>query len=382
MTREFDFLLASVRQFFRPGSLLPSKEGLDWGVVFELADRHAVGGFLRSACDSLESVSGRRLEPARSNLALSAELVKLAGLFEKETINVVPLKGPVLGAALYRGKVLKASTDLDLLVRPSDALKAKALLESIGYRLLTVPHWPAGKAYLRNINDELAFRDPSCWLKLDLHWRLLPGYFPAPFDEAELWSRTRSIPWGNARVRILTPEQQLMFLCAHGAKHLWARLGWLCDLARLIQVETGIDWSEVFDLARSSHTTRVVLLGLALANDLIGVELPAAAAARADSDPQARVLAATVLARLRADRPASHVATAWFCVRALERGSQRARLVFGMFVQPTEAEYRVLQMPPALYWAYYLFRPLRLAAKYARRLSGSRDRRQLHEKNF
>ena len=38
MTREFDFLLASVRRFFRPESPLPSKEGLDWSVVSELAD--------------------------------------------------------------------------------------------------------------------------------------------------------------------------------------------------------------------------------------------------------------------------------------------------------------------------------------------------------
>ena len=68
-----------------------------------------------------------------------------------------------------------------------------------------------------------------------------------------------------------------MFLCAHGAKHLWARLGWLCDLARLIQMEQGIDWSEVFDQTRRSHTTRMILLGLLLADNLLGVELPAAA---------------------------------------------------------------------------------------------------------
>jgi hypothetical protein len=377
MTREFDFLLASVRLFFRPGSPLPSKEGLDWGAVLELADQHAVGGFLRSACDPLESVSVSGLEPARSDLALSAELAKLADLFEKEMIEVVPLKGPVLGATLYQGKVLKASTDLDLLVRPSDALKAKALLESIGYRLLTVPHWPTGKAYLRNINNELAFRDPDSRLKLDLHWHLLPGYFPSPFDDAEVWASVRAVPWGNTRLQILSPEQQLMFLCAHGVKHLWSRLGWLCDLARLIQVEPGIDWSKVFDQTRRSHTTRVVLLSLLLVDNLLGVELPPPVAGLVAADPQVRVVAATVLERFRAARPESHAATALFCARALERNSHRSRLIFGMFFQPTEAEYSVVQLPPFLYWTYYLLRPLRLAAKHSRRPSGSRDRRVL-----
>jgi len=369
MTREFDFLLASVRRFFHPESPIPSQEGLDWNLVSELAHRHAVAGFLRRACDIPAPADGA-LEAARSSLAASAELAKLADLFKKEMIDVVPLKGPVLGVALYKDKALKVSTDLDLLVRRHDAFRAKRLLESIGYCLETVPHWPSDRAYLRNINNELSFRDPGCWLKLDLHWTLLPGYFPSPIDEAGLWARVRSISWGGTQILTLSPEQQVMFLCAHGAKHLWARLGWLCDLARLIQVEQGIDWTEVFDEARRSDTTRTVLLGLLLAGNLLGVELPPAAAALEDADPQARALAATVLERLRHDRPATLVATAAFCVRALERNSQRVRLLFGMFLQPTEAEYRVVQMPPALYWAYYLFRPVRLVAKYTRRLSG------------
>jgi hypothetical protein len=131
-----------------------------------------------------------------------------------------------------------------------------------------------------------------------------------------------------------------------------------------------MDWSEIFEQTRRTSTTRIVLLGLLLANNLLGVEIPSAAAAFVDADPQARVLAAEVIQRLQAGRPASQVATVLFCLRVLERNSYRARLILGMFVQPTEAEYRVVQMPPALYWLYYLFRPLRLATKYARQLCG------------
>lgn len=376
MIREFDFLLASVRQFFRP-ELPPSpQEGLDWTSLVALANRHAVAGFLRRSCDA-GALDGRGLDTARSNLALSAELVKLAGVFNREMIEFIPLKGPVLAAVLYQDEALKVSTDLDLLVRRSDALRAKRLLESIGYRLLTVPHWAVEKAYLRNVNDELAFRDPGCWLKLDLHWSLLPGYFPSPFDDAEIWANVRPVRWGRTQIQTLSPEQQLMFLCAHGVKHLWSRLGWLCDLARLIQVEPGINWAAVFEQTRRSHTTRMILLSLLLADNLLGVGLPPAAAAPIAADPQARVLAAAVAERLRSDRPASMVDTAIFCARASERTSQRARLIFAM-LQPTEAEYRVVQMPPFLYWTYYLLRPLRLAAKHSRRLSSSRDRRVLH----
>jgi hypothetical protein len=381
MTCEFDFVLAAVRRFFRPESPLPSTEGLDWKLVVELAEGHAVSGFVRRVCD-VPGLEADGAEAARANLALSAELVKLAGVFDEEQIGVIPLKGPVLATALYKEDVLKKSTDLDLLVRRRDALRAKRALEGIGYQLMTVPHWPLDNAYLRNVNDELSFRDPRSWLKLDLHWNLLPGYFPSPLDEDEVWAGTRSILWGKARLQTLSPEQQLLFLCAHGAKHLWARLGWLCDLARLVQVEQQIDWTAVFEQGRRSHTTRMTLLGLLLANDLFGVQLPGANAERvkSDSDSSVRALAATVVAQLSSSKQPSQLAFGALCTRALDRPAQRLRLLLGMFVQPTEAEYQVLQLPRPLYWTYYGFRPLRLAVKYARRRNVARDERALQAK--
>ncbi len=176
--------------------------------------------------------------------------------------------------------------------------------------------------------------------------------------------------WGPTQVRTLAPEHLLLFLSAHGSKHLWERLGWLCDAARLIQVAPGLDWSAVIAAARQTDTLRMVSLTLLLARDLLGVEAPEGARGLAGGDARTRELAASVVERLRADRPVSAVDTAVFGLRAFERTSHRARLVYGVFLQPTEAEYRVLQLPPRLFWLYYIFRPARLAIKYARRVAG------------
>lgn len=369
MTSEFDFLLAAVRRFFRPESPLPSAEGLDWSDLLRLADRHAVRAFLHHSCPNPELRDSAR-EAARFNLILSAELAKLLDIFEKQTIDVVSLKGPVLGAALYGDEALKTSSDLDLLIRPSDALRAIRALQAGGYRMESVPHWPADSAYLRDPNSELSFSDPSGEIKIDLHWRLLPSYYPTLFDDAELWGKLRSVPWARIHARTLAPEHLLLFLCAHGTKHLWERLGWICDTARLLQVEPELNWSEVFVHARRTDTRRMVSLGLLLASDLLGVDLPPASVELALADAHTRTLARTALERLRADSPASELDTAVFRIRALERNSNRMRLAAGMVCEPTEAEYRALQLPPHLYWLYYLFRPLRLAIKYSRRLVG------------
>jgi hypothetical protein len=109
-------------------------------------------------------------------------------------------------------------------------------------------------------------------------------------------------------------------------------------------------------------------VGLLLASDLLGVDLPPAAI-----DTEARALAADVIERFHTRAPilTAAVESARFSMRAFERTSQRTRFLFGIFLEPTEAEYRALQLPPVLYWLYYPFRPLRLALKYARRLGSS-----------
>jgi hypothetical protein len=365
VTREFDYLLAAVRQFFRPETRPPRAEGLDWREVMRLAESHSVMPLLYRACGNAE-LRDRIQEIARFSLTLSAELVKLLDVFEDQKIRVIPLKGPVLSAALYGEQALRTSADLDLLVRPGDLLRAKSLLEKAGYRMESVLHWPVGSACFRCRDSQLSFSDPTDRVSVDVHWRILPGYFPKSLDEADVWRNLRSVPWEGSKVWTLAPEHSLLFLCAHGTKHLWERLGWICDIARLLQVEPGIDWFEVFSHASRTHTSRMVYLGLLLASDLLGAELPLAVAERVTGDSRARALASIVTERLRAGNTASALDATRFSAHAFERTGQRVRFVFGIFVQPTEAEYCALQLPPGLHWLYYLFRPLRLAVKYSR----------------
>jgi hypothetical protein len=56
--------------------------------------------------------------------------------------------------------------------------------------------------------------------------------------------------------------------------------------------------------------------------------------------------------------------SASFGRRAFERTGHRVRLLIGVFLEPTEAEYEVLKLPLPLHWLYYFFRPLRLMVKY------------------
>jgi len=378
VTQEFPFLLACVRRFFDPETPQPNAVGLDWRKLTQLADRHAVVALFCQAirerndipADILDYFQGRALEAARFDLTLSAELSRLLKLFEGHQIQVVSLKGPALRYTLYGDTALRSSSDLDLLVRPEDVLRAKRALEAAGYYMQSVVPSNADEACLRRRDCQVTLSrkitDQDDLLFVDLHWRLLPGYFPRFFDEGEIWGCLRHVSMAGTPVSTLSPEHLLLFLCAHGTKHLWERLGWLCDIARLVQVETGIDWTKVFSEARHTDSSRMVVLGLLLASELLGISLPSAAREHISSDQNDRELIETVRHRLYDEilTPASARESASFSRRAFERTGHRVRFLFGVFLEPTEAEYEALKLPLPLHWLYYFFRPLRLMFKY------------------
>src|SRR5207245_9367168 len=113
----------------------------------------------------------------------------------------------------------------------------------------------------------------------------------------------RRVPFAGASVPALSPESLLLFLCAHGTKHAFERLGWICDVARLLQVEREIDWPELFLCAERTETARTLHLSLLLARDLFGISPPPGASGRLAADRAAQALESMVRSRLLHDAP-------------------------------------------------------------------------------
>ena len=88
-------------------------------------------------------------------------------------------------------------------------------------------------------------------------------------------------------VHTLAVEDLLPFLCVHAAKagHRWRRLSWVADVAWLVHAHSGLDWGQVLAEARGLGCERRLLLGLRLAEDLLGAVLPDSVRQRMSADP-------------------------------------------------------------------------------------------------
>jgi Uncharacterised nucleotidyltransferase len=330
----------------------------DWSVLVGQATRHGVASlvswYLNQACP--EGAPAPLGEPFRQNagrtLLLTAELLRLLDIFEAASIPLVPFKGPALAWSLYETPALREMSDLDVLVRPRDANRAIGLLRSHGYR----PRFSCVDRRFFAADREMHFDREDGQVAVDLHWGLLPRFFP--LDASAFFERLAPVPIAGRQVLTLCPEDLLLFLCVHGSKHGWTWLGWLCDVARLID-RCAVNWDDVLARAQAGHVSRCLSLGLTLARDLLGAAAP---------ELRREALAASVREQLM---NGCGDLSARFQLALLERLTDKVRFWQGILA-PRPEDFESLHIPASLFPAYYLAKPLRLAVKHgllaARRL--------------
>jgi hypothetical protein len=389
LTPECELLLRVLQRDLTREALSEIKRpraAVDWERFYYQLARHGVSSLAyanlrRIGGDVVPSEVSRLLHraylgSARRNLFLVSRLVRLLDLFQLAHIPVIPLKGLVLAEALYGDVALRQFDDLDLLVRKNDISRAVQLLVAHGYVLDSALSW-APMETLVDSNRELRFcREGGT--NVDLHWEIIPTDHPFWFDTEILWSSLRPVSLAGRMVQSPSPECLLLFLCVHGARHLWMRLQWVCDVARLIEISPEMNWARVFEFSGLDGGEHVVLLGLLVAHDLLHVSLPADILRRAREDSVIEPLAAQV--RRRLSEPMLAAPESWelavFNAKMAERASDKMRLFAALLKAPTEADARLLRLPQKLFFLYYPFRIWRLSAKYAARLSGVTRRRR------
>src|SRR5260370_41888051 len=128
-------------------------------------------------------------------------------------------------------------------------------------------------------------------------------------------------------------------LGVEGTKHLWDRLGWIVDVAELVRAQP-VDWALVMQIAAEMKTTRVLLLGLYLAHELLGATLPQPILERAQRDSRVLWLADKVRDQLEGNVDASPgvVPRALFRLRSRDRIGQGVRHILQLTMTPTERD--------------------------------------------
>lgn len=349
--------------------------GLRWDGLLSMAERHRMKPLLcwhlitRFADlvppETLAELKKRLHYQTARNLFLTARLLEILDLFERNGIQAIPYKGPVLANSIYGNLSLREFCDLDILVRRRDVERASRLLSSLGYRLdLELTGWQQS-SYIQDYCEH-QFRHCANDTLVELQWALVPPYFRIPLEYEGLWERSVSVEVAGRSVPTLCPEDLLLVLCIHGGKHQWETLEWLCGVAELIRVYREIDWALVVEHSEEVHARRVLLLGLSLAAGLARAPIPDWLLSRVEDDVVVKRLTRQVYCDLfsETEQPAALFQRSLFHLRSKERWKDRVYHCLDLATRPTAKDWMFLSLPRRLSVLYYAVRGVRLTMKY------------------
>jgi hypothetical protein len=356
-------------------------KGVKWSVVLPWSENHGImpllyvnlKKFVPELVPSfvVEALQNEFLTNAAHNIFLNEELVHILDLFEKEGITAVPFKGPALAVRSYGSLTLRMFSDLDILLRKQDVLKAKELLSTPGYRSPHKLSLVQEKALLR-FHSEYGLVRKETHTLVELLWRITPRAFPLFLNLRDFFNRLERTLAEGKEIWALVPEDLILFLCLHGTQHAWERLCWICDLAETIQRSEKIDWELVWTRAQKYHCERMVKLGLFLAWNLLEAPIPQAIRKKLENDRFICNLADKVKTRLFQInlQPAGIRELSLFYMDVSDRLSDKMTYWLRLFFTPTIEDWELYPFPAPFFFLYYLLHPLRITLKYTAKAKG------------
>lgn len=343
---------------------------VDWNYLARLARRHSIIPLLyrqleRHASQLVPPAELAKLkleyqQNAARNIILTNELCRVIALFREAGIETIPYKGPVLALFAYGDLALRRFVDLDVIVKKSDVPRARDLLLAEGYTL-SKPLTAAQQDLLLRSQHNLQFARDDRRLLLELHWEVAPHLFASSVQENELWQHVETINVRDTEMKTLAADDLLFSLCVHGSRHLWERLGWICDIAELI-TRHQINWPALLERAAATDSERMFLLGLHLAHKLLAAPLPPEIAQRCAADARLESLADNIVSHLfngPTHIPATSSEIFKYNIGVRKSLAARARYFVHM-LRPTDSDFGSRALPGGLSFAYYLIRPFRL----------------------
>jgi hypothetical protein len=361
---EDQLLLDCLRFNFGSHNKCGIESSLDWEYLLDVAGRHRVVPLLylalRDALPYASSLAEEFDKNALQSLKLSAELKRVLKFLE---VPSIPFKGPTLAVLAYGNVSYRQFSDLDLLIHKHDFCIVKEALLENGY--VTVDKiGPDRETAVLNSHHHYRFYNSNTGAYLEVHWEIAPKIYSFPIKVSELFRRSRNVKLFGQDLLTLSPEDAFLVLSEHGTRHYWNRLAWICDVAKLCELE--LDWTSIFERAKSLGIKRAMLLAISLARIILGSRTPGLLPS--STDKAVPLLAKEVEDRLFSRFSPIDPNIELFYIRARERYVDKLRYYAYRASIPTEDDWNCIELPGSLFPLYCLIRPARLINKYRSRV--------------
>ena len=296
------------------------------------------------------------------NIAMSAELLQVMTLFKQAELDALAFKGPALSQFAYGNITLRQYGDLDILVKKESLSQILTLLTERGYTPEIALTEENMESFYHCVNVIGLYKGS---VRIEIHWELLSKNYAVDWDISTLWSANEEVMINQQHVMMLAFKNHLLYLSVHGAKHLFERMEWICDIDRAVRSQEQIEWESLLSDAKALGVERMLLLSLSLAREFFETPLPQKIEKKIQADPKIEPLISKIIALYYTQKhQEKSPATFMLLWQMQEKQSDRLRFLYRGLFAPKFDDFKFIQLPKPLAFLYPLIRPYRLITKY------------------
>ncbi len=192
------------------------------------------------------------------NIFIKSQTEQLLELFEECKIDVIPLKGTMFAEKYFHHLGARPTSDIDLLVHPTDIEIAEQAVKKIGY-IIEETRIPF------HFHSSFSKLIPGSHIPLtvELHWNIVKEN-TANFQIEEMWNDSSTIE-GFQHVRELSDLHTFYMICLHGWRHNLDSLKYFIDIIQLIiTFNDKIDYDELIKITTRHQTKKRIFRTLSI----------------------------------------------------------------------------------------------------------------------
>ena len=234
---------------------------------------------LSNKCEIPQTIQSKLQQAYYKTFSRSALLYehfrKVAEAFALQGIPVIALKGIYLSESLYQDIGLRQMSDIDLLVKPTDASACFEILLGLGFKQENDIESDFEKKL------EVVHYTPMVLngVTIEIHIKLHQNNERYCLPVADLWSNAIPVVINNSSVYSLNRNDLLIYLCIHLDRHFHqGHVQFTCfnDITNLLdQLDDKFDWVGFRTTCRQYNCEKIVFKWFVLVNKYMNAPLPA-----------------------------------------------------------------------------------------------------------
>jgi hypothetical protein len=378
---EMAAIILCCRVFFKTATVTElnsfiADNDVDWYLLTRLSLKHRIRPVVYKVMHNLNLdpdiavlIYKQQANITRKNWKQAIETERIIMLLKAHDIIAVPYKGTAFSQQFFGDMVSREASDIDLIIDPKHLAQAIQILKKDAYKPeLDEVYNYLGEKYLSYYKDYNLnkFKDGMREFHVELHWAIAETYLNVDKKvNAFIYRADDSISLAKTNVIALNKLAHFSALLVHHTvKDTFKYLKNIIDISQAFtQPEVLANSAALYKSFIDLGLERSIIVSNQLAKNLIGIYLPEivydTAADEATAYFEKQLCAEPVL--LVEDNKSFFK---WLANRALLQDSFFKKLRFyGVSFRyrfiPTEADFKLIQLPKPVFFIYYLMKPIR-----------------------